>query len=48
MDKHMPGAEAEAEKSDSRVGGWWTRTCVGESDVEGGMGEYTRLSGGWP
>ena len=35
------------EKSHSRVGSWRTRAgvcCAGESGVEGGMGEYMRLS----
>ena len=47
VDKHMTGAEAEAEKLHSRVGCCRTETgvcCVGESGVEGGMGEYMRLS----
>ena len=45
MDKHMTEAGAEAEKTDSRVGGWRTRTgvcCVGENGVEEGMREYMR------
>lgn len=46
MDKHMTGAEAEVEKSHSQVESWRTRTCVGESGVEGGMDDYMRLSGG--
>lgn len=51
VDKHMTGAETEEKKSHSRDGSWRTRMgvcCVGKSGVEGGMGEYMRLSGGWP